>query len=199
MARWLNQIIMLKYLPLKKHPSVVLTPHRHINSHGKSEFDYRGFVCALWMMKYCVSELSVMGTSHGSDNLLNVSPPFTLHCLADTACRSKNSVTNTYCVVTREALPCHVSPKRPLPWCWYLLHTCLSLRAISKGQTVSNLEPNLSQMNLTHAFNIVFFFYNGIKSRFVAKCTCKKFALKWLSCRRRAAASFSGDKQIWNL
>lgn len=148
--------------------------------------------------------LSVLRTSHGSDNLLNVSPLSPCAILTNTACRSKTNatkpnVTNSHCVVTHKVLPGHFSPKRPLPWCWYLLHTCLSLRAISKGQTVSNLEPNLSQTNLTLAFNIVFFFYNGIKSRFVAKCTCKKFALKWLSCRRRAAASFSGDEQIWNL
>lgn len=42
-----------------------------------------------------------------------------------------------------------------------------------------------------------------VKSNFVAKCTCKNFALKWLSCRSRAVASFSGvdkvENEIWSL
>lgn len=39
--------------------------------------------------------------------------------------------------------------------------------------------------------NVLVLFF--VKSNFVAKCTCKTFALKWLSCRGRAArAGFSG-------
>lgn len=60
------------------------------------------------------------------------------------------------------------------------LCVCFPLRAISEGQIWA------SEFDTKRACFVF------VKSNFVANCTCKNFALKWLSCRGRAVAGFSG-------
>lgn len=59
---------------------------------------------------------------------------------------------------------------------WYL---CFPLRAIFVGvQIQAKFEPASLIRNV-----VIFCFGFFVETNFVAKCTCKNFALKWLSCR----------------
>lgn len=92
--------------------------------------------------------------------------------------------------------------------CWYLralcilvcVHVCactlmclFSIEGYFWGSNCVKYRDKFEPTNLTqNVLFSVFLLFFFVKSNFVAKCTCKNFALKWLSCRSRADASFSG-------
>lgn len=100
-------------------------------------------------------------------------------------------------------------PKHPSPWvfaCWYMCafvcvcsHACLhiSVFVFHWGLFLRVRLCQISSQIWASGVDTKCACFVFVKPSFVAKCTCKNFALKWLSCRGRAVARLSGAGKSW--